>query len=188
MPKDAFKDRERAIEDEFFHRVDEKLLNELKLKLATEQEIQALSEATGFTDHDLLNELVELGLSPESVMAISLVPLVLVAWADRRVDAKERPAIIKAAKDQGIFDGSPAARMLKHWLNNEPSPKLTLVWKHYIGKMRSELPAETCEALRHDFERRTRAIAKVSGGHLGFGRISEAEKQVIAELHKAFEN
>jgi len=186
MTKDAFRDRERALETAFFHRVDEKLLADLKSSLSLEQETQELSEATGLTDQNLLNELVSLGLSPETVMAISLVPLVLVAWADGKVDAKERSTIFAAAKEQGITDGSPAAKMMKHWLNSKPDPKLGATWIHYIQTIFDDLEDNTRRALVSDFDRRTRAIAKSSGGALGLGKISNAEKSEIADLRQAF--
>ena len=186
MTKDAFRDRERALETAFFHRVDDTLLADLKSSLSLEQETQELSEATGLTDQNLLNELVSLGLSPETVMAISLVPLVLVAWADGKVDAKERSTIFAAAKEQGITDGSPAAKMMKHWLNSKPDTKLGATWIHYIQTIFDDLEDNARQALVSDFDRRTRAIAKSSGGALGLGKISNAEKSEIADLRQAF--
>jgi len=186
MTKDAFKARERALEAEFFHRVDEQLLADLKSKMSLEQEIEALQEATGFSDRNLLNELVALGLSPETIMAISLVPLVLAAWADGKVDDNERPAIFAAAKEQGITDGSPAAKMLKHWLKTKPGTKLGSTWIHYIQTIYDDLEESGRLALVADFDRRTSKIAQASGGVLGIGKISSEEKSEIAELRQAF--
>jgi hypothetical protein len=176
-----------AMENEFFHRVDERLLADLKSQMKTEHELEILGEATGFTDKSLLKELLELGLSPETVLAISLVPLVLVAWADGKIDAHERPAIMKAAKDQGITDGSAAARMLKHWLKTKPDRKLANAWIHYIQTMVHEMSDDSSRALREDFVRRTNAMAHASGGILGFGSVSGLEKKMIADLQQAFD-
>lgn len=186
MTKDAFKERERALEEEFFHRVDEKLLTNLKTKLATETERQRLAEATGFQDEELINELVAEGVSAEAVAAISLVPLVLVAWADGKMDAKERPSIVKAAKEQGIKDESPAAHLLEHWLDTKPNPQLASTWKHYIRITTEKLSVDVRKALCTDVVRRSRAVAKASGGPLGFGTISSDEKRVIAEIEQSF--
>ena len=186
MSKDQFRERGRALEDEFFRRVDEELAAELKSKLGAEIQIKALGEATGFSDQKLLQELVDLGLSPQTVLAISLVPLVLVAWADGKVDQNERPAIMAEAKEQGITDGSPAARMLKHWLNSEPDSKLGAAWIHYIQTIYDDMEQESRDAMLRDFDHRTRAIAKSSGGVLGFGKISEVEQSVIDDLRQVF--
>ena len=186
MMRDAFKDRERALETEFFHRVDAKLLADLKSKMSLDQDIEDLRLATGFTDPKLLNELVSLGLSPETIMAISLVPLILVAWSDGKVDDKERPAIFAAAKEQGITDGSPAETMLTHWLSTKPTPELRSTWVHYIQTIYDALEDAGRQALVADFDCRTKTIAKSSGGALSFGRVSGEEKGQIDELHKAF--
>lgn len=180
--------REQALRNEFFHQVDEDLMAELESKSGSEKEVQALCDATGFADSDLLNELVALGLSPETIMAISLVPLILVAWADGNVDSKERHGIFESAKVQGITDGSPAAKMLKHWLNAKPEPQLRLTWIHYIQQIRSDISETASLTMRADFDRRTRAIAKASGGMLGFGKISKVEQSVIDDLREAFGN
>ena len=187
MSKNAFRDREIALENEFFHRVDERLLADLKSQLRTEQALESLREATGFTDEELLKELLDVGLSGETVLAISLVPLVFVAWADGSVTVKEWPAIMKAAKQQGITDGTAAASMLKHWLRIKPGRKLAQAWMHYIQVVDNDMSPESGQGLRDDFARRTNAIAHASGGILGFGSVSEAETKVITDLHQAFD-
>lgn len=108
MTKDAFKERERALEEEFFHRVDKKLLVDLPVELAAAAERERLTGTTGFGDQDVLSKLVALGVSTEGVAAISLVPLVLVAWTPNKMGSKERPLILKAAREQGIADDSAA--------------------------------------------------------------------------------
>lgn len=187
MIKDAFKERERALEEEFFHRVDKRLLADLQAELAAEAERERLAAATGFGDQDLLSELVAQGVSTQSVAALSLVPLVLVAWADGKMDSKERPLILKAAREQGIADDSPAAKRLEDWLDTKPSPQLASTWKHYVRATTAKMSDEARQALRSDVVRRARAVAKASGGPMGFGVVSSDEKRVIAELEKAFD-
>lgn len=187
MTKDAFKARERALEEEFFHRVDEKLLVNLRTNLARDAERQRLAAATGFCDEDLLSELIEVGVSAEAVAAISLVPLVLVAWADGKVNAKERSTILNAAKEQGIGKESPAAKLLEHWLDTEPRPQLAATWRHYVRVVTERMSDEATNARRDDVVRRARAVAKASGDPLRFGKISSEAKRVIAELEQAFD-
>ena len=60
MTKDIFKDRESALEYEFFHKVDEELLEKLKAKLNFEKREHALADATGIQDEAVLARLHEL--------------------------------------------------------------------------------------------------------------------------------
>ncbi len=53
--------REQALEDEFFHRVDEKLRAELRKSMDRDRSREALTEATGLTDPELLDALIEAG-------------------------------------------------------------------------------------------------------------------------------
>ena len=44
----------------------------------------------------MLAELARVGVRPETLSAVALIPLVMVAWADGRVDESERLAILNA--------------------------------------------------------------------------------------------
>lgn len=185
MTKDAFSERKQALEDEFFFRVDEKLLAKLNADTAAAAEREQLKAATGLSDESVLNALIAAGASSESVAAISLVPLVLVAWADGKLEAEERLPIMKAAEDQGMVSGTPAASLLEHWLTNKPKAQLASTWKQYIAAVSAQLSDEAHAALRDDIIQRAKAVANATGGVLGFGKISADEKRVIAELEQA---
>lgn len=185
MTKDAFNERRQALEDEFFYHVDEKLLTALQAKTVAEANRKQLVETTGITNAEVLDELFAAGASSETVAAISLVPLILVAWADGQMDAEEREPIVKAATDQGITSGSPAAELLEHWLATKPKAELASTWKHYIAAVMEEMSDEAKFSLRSDIVGRAKAVANASGGILGFGKVSSDEKRVIAELELA---
>lgn len=51
---------------------------------------QALSAASGVTDDGLLDKLVALNLQGDALAALSQAPLVLVAWADGRIDSNDQ--------------------------------------------------------------------------------------------------
>lgn len=186
MSKDAFKERERALEEEFFRRVDNKLLADLKQKLAAEAERQRWEATLGADDKELIQEMVGLGISAEAAAAMSLVPLVAVAWADGKLDKKERPAILKAAHERGITEDSPAAELLEHWLNDKPTEELTAAWKHYVTAITKQLGHDRRAALRKATMERARSVAKASGGTLGFNSISVSEEKVLSDLEQAF--
>ena len=185
MSKDAFNERRKALENEFFYQVDEKLLTAMKAKTVAETNRRQLGEATGIADSELLDELFAAGASAETVAAISLVPLILVAWADGKMDPEEREPIVNAAIDQAILSGSPGAELLEHWLNAEPKGELASTWKHYITAIMEQMSDEAKVLLRSDILMRAKAVANASGGILGFGKVSSEEKRVIAELEQA---
>lgn len=183
MTKNAFKERERALEDQFFHRVDEKLLVSLRASLALEAQRQRLVEATRFDDETLLNELVRLGISAQALSAVSLVPLVL-AWADGKVDDKERLSILRAAQEQGIAEEGHAAKILEDWMENEPGPQLASMWRHFVRASARRLSDESKNAMRSAVLRQTEAVARLSGGHLGLGSVSPEEKRSPADSNE----
>lgn len=187
LSHDAFRSRERALENAFFLDVDKKLLAQLKAQLDAEEQVRQLRKHTGFTDGHLLDELVELGVSVESLTAMSIIPLVLVAWADFQVDKLERFDILTAAAEVGIETDTPAGQFLSHWLDNRPTHTLKEAWNHYVHAMLSKLTDKGRKTMKTEVLKRARAIARVSGGPLGLGFVSSDEKLVIASIEEAFE-
>ncbi|EMI18072.1 hypothetical protein RMSM_04997 [Rhodopirellula maiorica SM1] len=182
VTKDAFTDRRQALEDEFFHRVDERLIANMKAKTELEANRKQLAEVTGITDAKLIDELLATGANAETVAALSLVPLVLVAWADGKVDPEEREPILAAAHEKGIADGTPAADLLEHWLTVKPKKKLALTWKHYITELITQMSDDSLLSLRADIMDRARAVADASGGVLGFVKTTIDERRVLSFL------
>ena len=107
---EILRDRGRSLEDEFFRREDKRLLAKLSELKAAEMNREALARATGITRPEVLDKLLGLGVRAETVAALSIVPLVEVAWADGSLDPKERRAVLDRARDSGIAPGSTAAR------------------------------------------------------------------------------
>lgn len=180
--KDMFRERGRGLENEFFYRVDVKLQQRLRDKAKSEAGCKQLAQATGITDPAVLNEILESGITPESLVALSLVPLVRVAWADRTVDSREREAALKAARGVGLSEDSASYSLLSTWLQREPSVKLYTTWQHYAKALAQVLPEEQLRRVRDDITQRTRDVAEATGGFLGIGSVSEAEVAVIADV------
>ena len=129
MSSDEFLgDRKKALEDSFFAKQNQRLVEELRRKREKEAAREALLEMTGIDDAALLEHLVELDIGPDTWTAISLVPLVEVAWADGTVDAKERRAVLSAAEASGFVPGSPSYVLLEGWLNTRPGRGLMETW------------------------------------------------------------
>ena len=179
-------ERGKALEDEFFRKEDERLtakLRELKAKEATREE---LSRISGIKNMAILDRLNQLGIHAETFVALSIVPLAEVAWADGAIDAKEEQAILDRAAKSGVTPGSSSYDLLKSWLERRPEPRLLTAWIHMIQGISENLTAEQVEALRAGLVERVEAVAGASGGVLGMGKISSAEAEMIRQLESAF--
>src|SRR5437660_9372790 len=113
-PPEILRDRGRSLEGEFFRREDRRLMVRLNELRAAEATREALGEASGITKPAILEKLMELGVRAETVAALSIVPLVEVAWADGALDAKERRAVVERA---GVDRDSTAGALLEAWLD-----------------------------------------------------------------------
>ncbi len=187
MATKTLDDRRKALEDSFFVKENEKLLTSLRAKNERENQRSALAEVMKLQDEEILDHLLDAGIHAETWLAISLIPLVEVAWADRRIDEKEREAILNAANENGIKTDSDACRLLEAWLTTRPGPSLHEAWAAYIEALRGILNDAARQALREETLEQSRAVADAAGGFLGLGsRVSDAEKRVLEEISSAF--
>jgi hypothetical protein len=187
MATEPLDDRRKALENSFFAKQEEKLLMELRSKKQAEDSKQGLTEASGITDSALITTLVRLGIKAETLAALSLAPLVAVAWADGNVDDKERVSILAAAAEIGIQPHHIGYQLVESWLARRPSRELDQAWDDYVGALKDVLSPVECNALRDDLLGRARRVAEASGGILGFGnKVSKEEKVVLDRLQAAF--
>ena len=187
MADELFGDRRKALEEAFFAKQNERVKQQLRAKQEGQARREALAAASGIRDEGVLDKLVSLGLGAETLAALSLVPLVEVAWADGTMDAKERAAILAGIEKQGIAAASPAHELVEGWLSNRPDRQLLVAWKDYVKALAASLDAGALAALRSDLLGRARAVAEAAGGVLGLGsKISKAEEGVLRDLEQAF--
>lgn len=177
----------KALEDSFFVRENARLLAKLKEKEAAAARRQAFKEIAKLESDELIDALIELEIEPHEVAALSLVPLIEVAWADGVIQGRERKAIVKAAEEGGIDAGSENHDLLENWLNTKPGPELLETWKHYAREIVARLDSVNAAALKERLMTRTAAIAKAAGGFLGIGAVSEAEQKVLDDLSSVFD-
>jgi hypothetical protein len=187
MTSDAFDDRRKALEDQFFKQQNDAALQKLKeqqTRAATREEIQRL---TGITNPVVLDALSNLKLGGAAVMVMSMFPLVEVAWADGKVDDKERQVVLQQAENVGIARNSEAALLLVQWLDEKPELSWHHLWADYVGELVKKMKAEDRELLKNEVLGRARLVAEASGGLLGTGfSVSGAERKVLEKLEKAF--
>jgi hypothetical protein len=179
---DAFKKREQALEDEFFHRVDEKLRAEIRRSMQRDRSREALAAATGLSDEELLDALVDSGFEATTLAALALVPAVFVAWADHSVTQLEHDAILKAAAERGLSEDGLASQLLEQWLITRPPRSLWDTWKRYATSVGESLSDTAAGVLTTNILHTATVVAEASGGILGFGKVSSAEQEVLDQI------
>lgn len=177
--------RGRALEDEFFYRVDQKLMADMKVKLAAEAQREELKAACHWADDSLIETLSSAGVTTESLLALSLVPLVHVAWADGTMDTKERDAILKAAAEKDCQEGTVAHQLLDSWLHVAPPAALFEAWKEYAAGLVSTLDADVKADLQRRMVGHAESVARAVGGFLGLAAISAKEQAVLDQIKAA---
>ena len=75
MKRHSLAPEARALEEAFFERENTKLLEKLREQAEHEERRAALREVVMNADDDLLDHLLELGIGPETALAVMLVPL-----------------------------------------------------------------------------------------------------------------
>ena len=182
---DSLQRRGQALEDLFFQQRDNVLLERIRTQIVAKQAREALAKVCGISNEKVLKSLVKQGIAPGTLVALTMIPLVYVAWADGKIEAKERNALLKAANENGIRDDSPAFELLSSWLGTKPKPELLDGWKLYTTSLRCTLDSAAYGQVTTAILERTTEIAKSAGGILGLGAISASEKKVLDNLEKA---
>ncbi|NTV33156.1 MAG: hypothetical protein HGA74_07565 [Deltaproteobacteria bacterium] len=179
-----FKKEAKDLEEKFFAKQNERLLRELREKAKVEEKRKALQAVVKVKDPTIIEHLLELGVGPESILAVALVPLAAVSWADGSLDDKERKAILNAASERGVKPGSANYTMLEVWLKQKPGPALMDAWKKYARGIYEQLTEEERVLMRVSIVGRAREVAEAAGGLLGVASVSPKEKAVLEELEK----
>lgn len=178
---DSIQQRGNALENQFFAKVDQELVEKLRQQLASEE----LGKSLGITDPKLGISLVNLGLTASTCTAIRLAPLVAVAWADGSIEPTERKAVLDAAATAGIPADSPALKVLANWLAVPPSSELLSDWCQYVSTLLGKLGPTEAEAFRQGVINGIKNVAQASGGVLGWGTVSDGESKIMKTIEAA---
>ena len=185
--KDAFAERGRTLEEEYFHRKEKEVIEKMRRKAQADDQRRRLGEQIGFADEEVLRILQDLGYTPDTIMLLPLVPLIQTAWAEGGVTQKERNLIVSEARERAVTSGSPADEQLNRWLNHKPSEDF---FEQTLRAMRAILQTQTPEtraARERDLLSRATAIASASGGIIGFHAVCDEERQILAHIQDELE-
>jgi tellurite resistance protein len=185
--KDAFAERRRAQEEEYFRKKDAELIEKMRRRSEADVTLRQLAEHTGIADEELLKDLQERGFSAALVRVLPLVPFIQVAWADGRVSDAERELILQQAIARGLAEGSEGYQQVTEWLTTRPDPQIFTSAMHLVQLMLAALPPDQRAASRADLLSYSTTIAAASGGLLGFGSISSEEGALLKRIASALE-
>jgi uncharacterized tellurite resistance protein B-like protein len=187
MSKGIFELRRRALENEFFVKRDAMLLAKLRATFEKEHPRDTLKQLTGIQDESVIDTLVSLHVDRDTLAAFALYPLVEIAWADGKVDEREREAFLAAATEFGLAPGTPGHEALREFLKEMPREEARKAWFAWAGELKNALEAAERRTVRDALLSRARAVAEASGGLLGLiNRISKDEQRVLDRIAQAF--
>lgn len=183
---EGLNERRRSLEEAFFKQRDQELLNKLRGELDAFEEKKKLAHVSGIAAERVLQHLVAAGVRAETLAAVSLLPMVEVAWCDGNVSPEERDAVLNAAVKQGLAPDSGSYALLKQWLQNRPDSHVVGAWKEYVQELAHVMPAESVAEMRKQLIDRCKNVAAAAGGFLGLSTVSRVEQATIEEFEKAF--
>jgi hypothetical protein len=186
--RDAFAERGRSLEEEYFHRKEREVIDKMRVRAAADEQRRRLGEKAGVADEEVLNDLQALGYTPETVMMLYLVPVIQTAWAEGGVSPKERELIVKAARSRGITEGTPCDQQLNMWLATRPSEEMFEKSLRAIRTILQAQPESAREASETDLLSLATAIAAASGGIVGFRAVSAEEQQILKHISDELKN
>lgn len=178
----------KKLEDHFFIKKDMELQKKQREMKKLNETKESLSKTSGIHDEMVLEKLIELNVQPDEAASISITPLVFVAWADGKLDADEKKAIV-ASLDTLTWSKTGFDRVLvERWLSHKPGASLFDAWIHYVKGLCGKMNAHEVRRFKKEVMSHAADVAKASGGILGMGKISTAEKEMLDKLESAFEN
>jgi hypothetical protein len=182
----TLEERGRALENQFFDKENKAKIVAMKEKLDAQKTREELRKASGMSDDAVLDKLVELGLRAITIAALSLVPLITVAWADGEIQDNERTAILQGAHGKGLEQGTDGYELLQTWLKSKPTDDLFDAWEAYIKALASQLNEEQNRLLKNQIVGFAKMVATSAGGLLGFGKVSGSEEKALNRIEAAF--
>jgi hypothetical protein len=178
--RDGITDDVRKREEEYFRQRDKELIERMRHAAEAEQTRKNLQDASGIQNTALLQDLEELGFTPDTLPLLPLIPVLQVAWAEGGISAAERTMIVNLARSRGITGGGGADQQLTDWLDRRPSDDTFRKAGRLISAMLDRpgsLKVDAADLLAY-----CEQIAAASGGIFGIGKVSAEERAALEEI------
>jgi hypothetical protein len=187
MTKPELERRRSAFESRFFPAADEGLRKQLRDQEDSARFVRLLIGDDESEDAQLLDALESLDIGVDLLAALALFPLASVAWADGRVDARERRVVLDAAHHVGIERAQASHRMLESWLSRSPDAGMLEAWKAYVTDIAQRLDDDRSASLKRHIFALCEQVAEATGDFLALDKISSSEYAVMRDLRAAFD-
>jgi hypothetical protein len=122
--RDTFASLRRSQEEKYFLEREHELLAKLQRRFALATKLGEMTDETRVANDAILQDLMTLGYTRDTLPLIYLAPIVYVAWAEGFVSAGEHARVLEIARERGIAPGTPAHQQLLGWLAERPSDDL----------------------------------------------------------------
>lgn len=179
--------RGKALEEAFFYRMDQELIELLRKSLQRDEKIRLFASATGIRDRKRLESLVDSGFELSTLTAFIWVPLVFVAWADGNADELERNAIFDVLTNKGISQETASMMIAHEWFRQSPNEDLWRTWEEFAATNLASLTPPIRNELIDEIAALCHVVAHASGGFLRVGSISESEANIIDRVLRALQ-
>ena len=172
----------------YFDELEARIVQQLHEEAMTDEARSALLKSTGINDPKLIDELAKLGITADELVVLRMLPLVMVAWAEDHADLDEREVVKSEAKRLGIEEDSTVWIILDTWLRIRPPALSVDAWKRYLKGSFRKISVDAKKRLIEVTRNQMLSVAKASGGHLGFGKVSKKEQTMIDRLTATMEH
>jgi hypothetical protein len=182
VPDNPLADRGRTLEEDYFRKRDQELIEKMRRAAEADSARRELSASTGLQDPELLAEMEALGFNPGTIALLPLVPLLEVAWAEGGVSAAERALVIQLARSRGITAYSAADRQLAAWLDTRPGADIFARATRLVRAMLTAAGPDQAAITADDLVKYSESIAAASGGIFGMNKISAEERALLERI------
>ena len=171
--------------DEYFHKHDAELIDEMRRRAAFEERRRRVAEACQTRDPRVLDALERLGYDQTTIELLYFVPLVHVAWIDGSVSAAERNRILVMAGLHGLRENAAASQKLLAWLDQRPSDAFFEGTLHAIRALFDELPETERQTRKQSLLHSMREVAFASCGIVGWRtKLCITKRSLIRKVAK----
>ena len=174
----TMRERGRALEEEWAQQLVREAVAKVRTTRLEDEERQRLAEVTQISSPELISRMRALGFDAESAALLFLVPLVGMSGADGTVSYAER-ALVKDMARRGVQPGSRAWATLDGWLLEPPPHEALAEMLALLRDVLAAMPVDQGNEVRSRLRSALDRVGRVSGGFLGVGTLSRAERRFL---------
>lgn len=170
----------------FFQERDVILIERLKNERIVCEQSAELADASGVDEESVLREMLDLGITAQTLPVFRLTPMIAVGWSNGEMCPKQCEKIFAAADRQGVVEGSEADQLLQLWTSKRIPGEITDAWITYSLELCKEHPELSARVVHDEVLSLAQEVAEAAGGIFGFGAVDASERAMLNRLESAF--